>query len=195
MHVCEIKLDGFEFPGELDNDQANFRFLVGLRYIDTDDKLATVHAVLPSLGTYWECDSDKVNDPRYVRDRNRSKLDMSKVGPWGSFIFRVKVKDLRQINFEVFDVNRQGAWETFKSVVEKIPHAFSGMVGPALPIFNEVVSAAVTATAGSEKLLFRGSCDFSSQDTTRLRGPTQFYGQGKNGKYTIDFSITIETRE
>ena len=182
MSVIEIKLESFAFPRDLGSDHANFRFVVGLRFVDEKGKLQTTHAVLPGLDSFWECARRKQEEPNYVRDGEKPSFDMDRVGPWETFIFRVRAEELKQIQFKVFDVNRKGAWETFKSVIEKIPQAFAGILGPALPVANELASAAVAVAAGSDKLLFRGSYDYSLQDNNTIRG------QGKEGGYTIIFS-------
>ena len=193
MHTCEITLDSFQFPEDLDNDHANFRIAVGLRYVDKNNNLVTAHSVVPSPSTYWECDTDKKEkkDPRYVRAEDGSNLDMTKVGPWGRFMFRVIARELKHIKFEVYDVNRQGAWDTFKSVFEKIPAAFSGVLGPALPIINEVVSSAVTVSSGKDKLLFQGAFEFPQIGATDLRAKHKIEEEGKSGQYKIEFTVNF----
>ena len=56
MSVYEITLTGFKFPKNLDNDKANFRFVVDLRFVNDESRFTTEHAVMPSLDTFWECD-------------------------------------------------------------------------------------------------------------------------------------------
>ncbi len=66
MQMFELELTKFEFPQDLPNQKANFRFVVDLRFIDNEDRFSTEHAVMPGLDTFWECSADRRNAPNYV---------------------------------------------------------------------------------------------------------------------------------
>ena len=126
MSIYKITVDRFEFPEGLGDGHANFRMAIGIRYVDSEDNWQTFYAVLPGPSTYWECDKEKKLDPRYVRvSEEEAKLDMDQVGPWGRYVARITAQEIEQIKCEVYDVNRKGAWETFKSVLTKIPNALA----------------------------------------------------------------------
>ena len=67
MKTFELTLTKFLFPKDLSNSKANFRFVVDLRFINEKGKFATEHAVMPSLDTFWECDTGRKDRPNYVR--------------------------------------------------------------------------------------------------------------------------------
>ena len=59
MPLYELRLNGFQFPENLDDDKANFRFIVDLRYTRNGNQYPTERIVMPGMDTYWECDPRK----------------------------------------------------------------------------------------------------------------------------------------
>ena len=76
MPFFEFTLAEFTFPAKLPNDKANFRFVVDLRFIDDKGRFTTEHAVMPSLDTFWECDTRRADRPNYVRKVQDSQFNM-----------------------------------------------------------------------------------------------------------------------
>lgn len=122
--TCELVLKSFRFPRELSNSKANFRFVVDLRFIDDKENFDSEHAVMPSLDTFWECDTNRQDKPNFVRDVSRAasstpfaSFDMSRIDSWDALILGVKAKGLHSVQFKVIDVNRADAWDWVKGVL------------------------------------------------------------------------------
>ena len=107
MSVYEITLTGFKFPKNLDNDKANFRFVVDLRFVNDESRFTTEHAVMPSLDTFWECDQGGEGKPNYVRGKDAGdygQFNMDAIDEWDRLILRVKGKGVHSIQFKVTEV-------------------------------------------------------------------------------------------
>lgn len=219
MPLFELTLQQFQFPRDLPNDKANFRFVVDLRYIDDEGRFTTEHAVMPSLDTFWECDTGRKDAPNYVRKHdggNGNPLpefdfdDKHKIDHWDRLILHVKGKDLHSIQFKVIDVNRKDAWDKvkpfLKGIVEAVIGKIKGIVPKALPLSlpeslggaaDDVQSFLLKKLAGGDKVLFRGSCQFndSAEDPNGdgNADPIKItgYGTGRKTKgfYVIGFSL------
>ena len=184
--IFEITLDSFSFPENLDNNHANFRFLVDLRFIDAEGEPRVVHAVLPSVAKFWECDKDKSSKPNYVRadpngedENSPSKFDMVKVGEWDKTIFWVRGQNLKTIRFRVYDVNRKNWWDKFADVLKAIPKALEGFLGPVMGVAEEASSTLIEKTFPDAKLLFQGVQDIENRNSIEVSGT------GVKGEYTI----------
>ena len=116
--------------------------------------------------------------PRQVRD-------------WDKLIFRVKGQKLNAIQFKVFDVNRKDAWDRIRSVLQKLPRAFAGPLGPAVGVVEEGTSVLLAKAAGSGKLLFRGDINLNL-DLKCFESASSFIikGEGLSGDYKIGFNCT-----
>ncbi len=122
--TCELVLKGFRFPKKLSNSKANFRFIVDLRFIDDRKNFDSEHAVMPSLDTFWECDTNRQDKPNFVRDVTREgqaaafgRFDMQRIDSWDALILGVKTKGLHSVQFKVIDVNRADAWDWVKGIL------------------------------------------------------------------------------
>ena len=201
MSVFQIALTGFEFPSELDDSKANFRFVVDLRFINEKDQFIAEHAVMPSLDTFWECDTGKSDKPNYVRKvengQDRNEFDMDKIDAWDRLVLIVKANQVHSIQFKVFDVNREDAWDKIKNflkgVVEVLFGKVRGLVSSSLPAFlgdslggatDDVQSFLLKKLAGGDKVLFRGSKALSE-------GDNDISGEGTKGWYRIDFRLSL----
>ena len=126
MPLFELTLKKFLFPKDLPNDKANFRFIVDLRFINEKGQFITEHAVMPSLDTFWECDTGRKDRPNYVRGKdvssNCSQFDMCAIDDWDKLILCVKGESVHSIQFKVIDVDRKDAWDKVKNFLE-------GMIG------------------------------------------------------------------
>lgn len=92
MLLFELVLKEFLFPDNLPNRNANFRFIVDLRFINDKGHFTTEHAVMPGLDTFWECDKDQTDMPNYVRDSDHSQFNMEKIDDWDRLILCVKAQ-------------------------------------------------------------------------------------------------------
>ena len=147
MSLFELTLQQFLFPNDLPNDKANFRFVVDLRYIAEKCRFTTEHAVMPSLDTFWECDTGRKDAPNYVRKHdggNGKPLpefdfdDKHKIDHWDRLILHVKGESLHSIQFKVIDVNRKDAWDKvkpfLKGIVEAVIGKIKGIIPESLPL-------------------------------------------------------------
>ena len=176
MPFFEFTLTEFKFPKKLPNDKANFRLIADLRLINGKKQLITEHAVMPSLDTFWECATDKEEEPNYVRgsdDGAYGQLDLTDNGPideWDRLILIVKGENVHSIQFKVIDVDRKDAWDTAKNFLGGIIEAFIGKIKDVLPknlpspvsgslggAADDLNSFLLKKLAGGDKVLFRGS--------------------------------------
>jgi len=166
----ELTLTGFHFPEKLENSKAYFRFVVDLRYVGDDKKLLTEQAVMPSLDTFWECDTNRQDRPNYVRDREASKFHMQAIDPWDRLILRVQGDHLHAIQFKVFDIDRKDGWDKVKGFIGEVLKGVIGLAKAAIPqglplglgdtlggATDDVKSFLLKKLAGGDNVLFRGS--------------------------------------
>ena len=124
--IFEITLSGFSFPDseDLKDNQANFRFLVDLRFVDANGEPRVVHTIMPSAANFWECDTDEKDKPNFVRkqdgqDANGNpkflpKFDMDKIEDWdkgkrqGRWVQRLADGGVQEGPF--VEGKRQGQW-------------------------------------------------------------------------------------
>ncbi len=204
----EIQLAGFEFPQQIDNSKANFRFIVDLRYVDVTDEFATEHAVMPSLDTFWECDTGKTQAPNFVRAGQNgawdAKFDMEKIDDWDRLVLRVKGRQLHSVQVKVIDVDRADVFDKLKGALQgvlegalgtlrarvaaRIPGSTGSQDMP--PSVHQAFGSAVDNVeafllkklAGADDVLFRGS-GLAAGDSVCIRGA------GTRGDYQIDLSV------
>ena len=176
MPLFEFTLTGFKFPKNLDNDKANFRFVVDLRFINDESRFTTEHAVMPSLDTFWECDQGGEGKPNYVRGEDAGdygQFNMNDNGPideWDRLILHVKGKSVHSIQFKVIDVNRRDAWDKVKDFLGGIIEAVIGQIKDVIPqdlplslpgslggAADDLHSFLLKKLAGGDNVLFRGS--------------------------------------
>lgn len=223
MAIFELTLTGFQFPKELPNNRANFRFVVDLRFINDKDRFTTEHAVMPSLDTFWECDTEKKDAPNYVRkhDVDQKALprfdfegDENKIDPWDRLILMLKGKSLHSIQFKVFDVDRKDAWDKVKNFLGGMVEAFFGRIKGIIPgnlplslsesmggAADDVQSFLLKKLAGGDKVLFRGSRKFTDKDLKDLIAdgdPKKFkirgHGTGKKTKGDYKIGFSLSRR-
>ena len=199
--IFEITLSGFSFPDseDLKDNQANFRFLVDLRFVDANGEPRVVHTIMPSAANFWECDTDEKDKPNFVRkqdgqDANGNpkflpKFDMDKIEDWDKMIFWIRGCCLKTIRFRVYDVNREDWWNKFAEVLKAIPGVFAGFLGPVAGVAKEASSTLIDKTFRNSKLLFQGVQDLDSpQEDPKVAG------KGKEkGDYEINFTIVDST--
>lgn len=179
-----IKLDGFCFPSSLSNDKANFRFLVDLRFLAENGQFAVEHAVMPSLDTFWECDTRRSDRPNYVRrmvggspngsrdtavsegecgDCGRQSrygmFDISESGgridEWDRLVLAVKADRLHSIQFKVIDVDRNDAWDKIRGALAGI----AGLLAKRLAGSSLERTLSGTEAAERREILPSGSAD------------------------------------
>lgn len=210
MPVFQISLTGFHFPRELPNNQANFRFVVDLRYVDDQGQFATKHAVMPSLDTFWECDESRLGKPNYVRGADvgegparLSTFDMNRIDDWDKLVLLVTGRSLHSIQFKVYDVDRRDAWDSVKDFLRGILEALVGRLKDAIPTDlpaglsgslgsagEDIQSFLLKKLAGGDNVLFRGSSAFRVGDADDLQAqPHQVEGHGTKGTYSIGFHL------
>ena len=198
-----ITLKEFRFPEKLDEDKANFRFIVGLRFFDKDDNFSTAHTILPGLDTYWECVPNKSDAPNYVGPPSKEdygSFDMKAVGKWDSLIFVVKGLRLHSIQFKVFDVNRKDVWDDLSGLIKglfamgvgvataNIPSAFTP---PVQGLTDDLRLAVMNKITSEDDLLFRKSRSFDENNF--VVGKPAEYVLSYNGTehdYEIKFTVT-----
>jgi hypothetical protein len=126
----------FKFPDSLDGDSANFRLIIELRYINDSGMWITDRSVMPGLEDYWECDPNRSNDRRFVRNGDGSAsinfLDTNRFNDWDRVALMVSAANLFMCRATVVDVDRQSA-------LEKILSVLTGMLGATLSTAAELV--------------------------------------------------------
>ena len=221
MSNFEFTLTRFAFPKDLENNKANFRFVVDLRFTKEtkekeEEEFATEKTVMPGLDTFWECDKGKSERSNYVRANTKQNepaaFDEERIKQWDPLIFRVKGKSVHSIRFEVFDVNRKNAWDTIGDVLnqifkntlgaaiskmkgeipENMPLSFSKSLGGAADELESFLLKKL-ANANAEALLFRGSTPL--QDLDEGEGKFNIKGRGTEGDYCIEFELTADGKK
>ena len=212
MPVFQIDLAGFQFPAELPNDKANFRFVVDLRFTDENGRFTTQHAVMPSLDTFWECDTRRSDRPNYVRGNDAEgegdspgRFDMQAIDDWDRLVLLVKGQSVHSLQCKVFDVNRRDAWDKvkdfLKGVVEAVLGRVKGFVSPDAPVLvseslgaaaDDLQSFLLKKLAGGDDVLFRGSTAVR-EPTDGGSGPALQHveGRGTRGAYRISFHLGV----
>ncbi len=215
MPLYEFTLTDFLFPADLPNNKANFRFVVDLRFINHRSQFATEHAVMPSLDTFWECDTERESKPNFVRDAGEEALrigegpavrcgrfEMAAIDDWDKLILLVRGRKIHSIQFKVFDVDRRDAWDKIKDFLGGIVEAVIGRVRGTIPenlplqlpeslggAVDDLQSFLLKKIAGGDAVLFRGSTllsELADGESTRLA----VHGRGTRGTYMIGFSLT-----
>ena len=189
MPLFKLVLTEFLFPEDLPNRNANFRFIVDLRFINDKGHFTTEHAVMPSLDTFWECDTGRTDRPNYVRDSDLSQFNMTKIDDWDKLILCVKGESVNSIQFKVIDVDRKDAWDGVKNFLEGMIGAFIGKFKGAIPeslggATDDLQSFLLKKLAGGDKVLFRGSNKLKIPENGKTK-PFKVEGQGTEGKYKI----------
>ena len=173
-----IEVEQFSFPEWLDDDNANFRLQVDLRYRKTNGDFATKTAIMPGVDSYWECseaenkkqakrDQDQQKKQNYkricVRKRDKNgmsymhEVEMNKIAPWGK-VFRVNTQHLYELRVIVFDVDRADWFEKLAGVLSSFVSAVPVM-GDVLEPLAEGLGSKLAG--GDDKKLFVGFGVFS----------------------------------
>jgi hypothetical protein len=206
MPTFKLNLSGFDFPATLDNSKANFRFVVDIRYVNTNGTFATEHAVMPGLDTYWECDTGKSSDANYVRlaGAGAHSFDMAKIDSWDKMILTFNANSLHSIQFKVFDVNRPDIWDKVKEIAGSLLQALIGkgksvalgaLPAPVAFLSDSLGSAADDLTShllqriskSGDTVLFKGSIALTS--AAGVKTPHSIKGKGSKGDYEIKFDV------
>jgi len=209
MPTFELSLTDFNFPADLPESRSTFRMLLDVRYIDTDGKFATQHAVLPGLDTYWECEQAHKGEANFVRDPNAPKLDMTKIDPWDRLFFLFKANSIHSLQVRVIDIEKEGGFldkikEYAGSIVEALvgtaKTAALGAVPAQIAFVKDAFGAAVhdveafglAQLAGAKRqdsLVFKQSARGIPQFTNG--GAFSLTGSGTKGTYQLDLNLTI----
>lgn len=203
----ELRLTGFQFPGALPADKANFRFVIDIRYIDADGGFTTAHVVMPGLDTFWECAPDKSSAPNYVRAGKDPAFDMTAIDHWDSLILLFHATCVHSINISVFDVNRRDAWDAIKDNIGPLIGAALGKAQTALPALGpvgaaigdrlgdaaeDVKSYALKRLAGGgDKVLFKRSSELVAPVPPQTSVPVSIAGRGSEGDYRVIVSLSV----
>ena len=204
MPLFELVLTEFLFPEKLPNGNANFRFIVDLRFINDKGHFTTEHAVMPGLDTFWECDKDQTDMPNYVRNLDKdgkivnrnyggNQFNMCAIDDWDKLILCVNAQSLHSIQFKVFDVDRKDAWDKVQNFLEGMIGAVIGQVKGAIPeslggAADDLQSFLLKKLAGGDKVLFRKSKKLEGKTCKKYK----VAGQGEKGKYKIGFQLKEE---
>ena len=163
-----IELTHFAFP-DLDDDHANFRLQVDLRYRKSNGDFATKSVIMPGLSSYWECskeennkrsDEDRKQKDKYKRlcvrklnndarqnlkneEKYENQIDVDKLDIWDKS-FRVNSTHLYELRVSVFDVDRDD-W------FDKIVDIFKGAIGAltTVPVLGEALEPLIEGAASS----------------------------------------------
>jgi hypothetical protein len=188
MPMYELNLSGFKFPGNLDKDHANFRFVVELRYAALDGSLMTAQAVLPGLDHFWECDPTRKHQFNYVRgidEGDWGTMDLERIDGWDRLIFLLSAARLHSIQFKIFDVDRADGWDKIKNALSSVIGALFDESKKIVPgVFGgateDAKSFLLKKWAGGDTILFKGSHQFGDMVT----------GEHKiSGAYEIQFTV------
>ncbi len=206
MALFELNIDDFDFPTDLGNKQANFRFVVDVRYINEDDELSTSHSVMPSLDTFWECDKDRATAPNYVRD-NGHGFEMARIDAWDRLVLVTKANSIHSVQFKIFDVDRRDFWDKVKEFVAPIIQSLFGFVAKsttgAIPkpiafltgafgtAIEDVESYTLKKLAnGEDRLLCKGTFDSLPTAAGTHTIPAKTF-VGSEGNYAIRLKLKV----
>ena len=206
-----IELTHFAFP-DLDDDHANFRFQVDLRYRKSNGDFTTKSVIMPGLSSYWECSKEE-NDKRSEKDRKQkdeykrlcvrklkgdaqqnskngekydNQIDVEKLDFWDKS-FRVNSTHLYELRVSVFDVDRDDWYDklvdTFKGAMSILTSV--PVLGGALEPFIEGAASSVGSelTRSDDKVLFVKS------STPKQNSSGCIYELSKDGDFNIKFEI------
>ena len=196
----KVSLAEFRFSKGLPGRKSNFRFIVGLRFFDKDGNFNTVHSILPGLDTHWECAKGNKEKPNYVRgsvEDGYVNFDMEAVGEWDSLIFMVKGIRLHSIQFKVFDVNREDAFEKLKGIITSLfamgAKAVTGNIPPAFTppmqgLTDDLRLAVMNEITREDDLLFRKSHSF--EENRSVSGEYKIFSNETRHSYEVTFTVT-----
>lgn len=218
MSYFELRLEKFLFPKKLDGGQANFRFIVDLRFINEKGQYTTEQAVMPGPDTFWECDTNQADKPNYVRHSEDKDLviddktytcgqfNMEDLHEWDRLILLVKGNSLHSILFTVYNVDRKDIWDKVQKIGERVFDAvltkIEKKIADAIPkdassylpdslgsADDDLRSFLLKKIAGNDDILFRKSIKL---EVPTAGNPQDFTikGSGTQGKYKIVFSVT-----
>jgi hypothetical protein len=209
MPTFELTLNDFTFPKTLPESRSTFRFLIDLRYIDSDGKFATTHAVLPGLDSYWECEKQHKGEANFVRHPTLPKLDMNSIDEWDRMIVMLKATSLHSLQIRVIDIEKTGgfldkikdyAGAIVEALIGKATSAVTGAVVP--PTFlkdvfghavHDVEAFALSQLAGAKRqdsLIFKKGLT-TSDFPASPGGALSLKGSGTAGEYQIDLNVKI----
>ena len=217
MSYFELRLEEFLFPKKLNGDQANFRFIVDVRFTNDQDQYTTEQAIMPGPDTFWECDPDKKKDPNYIRDSEDKNLEIDgntyecsqfhkeDFHEWDRLILLLKGKSLHSILFTVYNVDREDIWDKMQKIGERIFEAVFSKIGKKITdsipenlssylpdslggADDDLRSFLLKKIAGSDKSLFRRSVKLEVPTAENSKEFT-IQGRGTQGKYQIVFSV------
>lgn len=204
MPTFTVKLKNFDFPEDLDDKKANFRFIIDVRYVTVGGDFVVEHVVMPSLDTFWECDKGRSDKPNYVRDRDTSCFDMDQIDAWDHLAIRLTCKKVDSMQVKVIDVDRVDVFDKLKEAMQGVLQvaigtlrtriASSNPIGVDLPAStrqslgsaaDDVEALVLKKLAGGNDVLFRGSA-IPEHNTVTITG------KGTKGTYTIAFEVVAE---
>jgi hypothetical protein len=205
MPNFELTFEKFDFPDELPEERSTFRFLIDIRYVNAKGDFATEHAVLPGLDTYWECEKShkEKGEASFVRNGDKSEIDMSRIDPWDKLIVMLNAKSLHSMQVKVFDIEKTGGFmdklkeysgmvvqalvgtgiKTAKDVVPTPPEVLQGAFGAATHDVEAFALAQLAGIRAQDSLLFKKS----TNDMTP--GNKSLSGDGTKGTYQVGISI------
>lgn len=208
MPNFELTLEKFDFPDELPEARSTFRFIIDIRYVNAKGDFATEHAVLPGLDTYWECEKDHKGEASFVRNGDKSEIDMNKIDLWDRLIVKLNAQSLHSMQVKVFDIEKTGGFmdklkeysgmvvqaligtavKTAKDAVPVPPAVLQGAFGAATHDVETFALAQLAGIRAQDSLLFKKSTNDMKP------GPTnkQLTGTGTKGEYTVEISIKSE---
>jgi hypothetical protein len=203
MPNFEITFEKFDFPDELPEARSTFRFIIDIRYVNAKGDFATEHAVLPGLDTYWECEKDHKGEASFVRNGDKSEIDIAKIDQWDRLIVKLNAQSLHSIQVKVFDIEKTGGFmdklkeysgmvvqaligtavKTAKEAVPVPPAVLQGAFGAATHDVETFALAQLAGIRAQDSLLFKKS----TNDMTP--GNKSLIGDGSKGKYEVGISI------
>jgi hypothetical protein len=209
MPIFELLLTDFAFPATLPESRSTFRVLMDVRYIDGGGKMATEHAVLPGLDSYWECEKSHAGEANFVRHPTNPQLDMTKIDQWDRLFFLIKATSLHSLQIRVIDIEKEGGFlDKIKDYAGSIVEALIGTAKtaalgaiPAPAAFvkeafgsavHDVEAFALSQLAGAKRqdaLIFKVGTRNIPQ--TAGGGPLVLTGPGTKGNYRIDLQVNV----
>ena len=153
MSDYAIKITQFTFPKDLDDDEANFRLQVDVRYRKVDVGFGVHTVILPGLDRYLECDKRTQQEdnpkrgaiPARLRTSNawQPGINLDRVDTMGK-LFRLSAEELYELRVTVFDVDRRG-WK------DRLANIFKSMLDIAkvpIPIVGSLADEGVSFVVG-----------------------------------------------
>ena len=188
MASYALELEKFEFPNDLDPDNANFRVVVDFQCVDEKDQPRTASRILPGADSYWECDPEEKKDRKYrglasVTDKGHADYGKTSIPEFERYLFPLNISKPFSIKVTIFDVDRED-WH--EKLFDKLSLFVPGASKDLLPAYaaggvGDVLKALFKKLGIKDRLLFSKGCNVKGY---LIKSRKYLYINGLSGYFT-----------